>query len=245
QLFMAVVATTGLFLGAAIAERDASEARHMTDFYALEASERRLRLALDAGRMGVWDWNIHTREIEWGENLEPIYGLPWGTFAGSLKGAQLPAHPADRARVDEAVHRAVAEGSGYDVEFRNIWPDGSVHWLRAKGSVLRDSEGRPVRMLGTAMDVTDRRYLEEELRQRIQQLADADHRKDEFLAMLAHELRNPLAAISTSLHLLRVDASRRERFLAIADRQLKHLVRLVDDLLDVSRISRGKIALRK
>ena len=244
QLFMAVVATTGLFLGAAIAERDTSEARRMIDFNALEASEKRLRLALDAGRMGVWDWNIGKAEIEWSENIEPIYGLPPGTFKGTMKGSEFPAHPDDRARVDEAVQRAIAGGTDYDVEFRNVWPDGSIHWLRAKGSVMR-SAGRPVRMLGIAMDVTNRRHLEEELRERIGELADADRRKDEFLAMLGHELRNPLAAISTSLQLLHLDASGRERFLAIADRQLDHLVRLVDDLLDVSRISRGKITLRK
>jgi len=244
QLFMAVVATTGLFLGAAIAERDTSEVRRMIDFNALEASEKRLRLALDAGRMGVWDWNIGSGEIEWSENIEPIYGLPGGTFNGAVKESQFPAHPDDRARVDEAFQRAIAGGSDYDVEFRNVWPDGSIHWLRAKGSVMRN-DGQPVRMLGIAMDVTNRRHLEEELRERIEQLADADHRKDEFLAMLAHELRNPLAAISTSLHLLRRDASGREQFLGIADRQLAHLVRLVDDLLDVSRISRGKITLRR
>src|SRR2546425_4619696 len=117
--------------------------------------------------------------------------------------------------------------------------------MEAKGRVLRDAQGRPVRMLGTTIDVTERRRLEDELRRHAEHLTDADRRKDEFLAMLAHELRNPLAPLFTSLELLGSAVAGRERFLDMAKRQVKHLVRLVDDLLDVSRITRGKIALRK
>jgi two-component system CheB/CheR fusion protein len=137
------------------------------------------------------------------------------------------------------------EGRGpYDVEFRSVWPDGSVHWMAAKGKVVHARDGRPVRMIGTAMDITERRRLEDELRERAQQLADADRRKDEFLAMLAHELRNPIAPLRTSLYLLREDPDQHDRYIDMAERQVKHLVRIVDDLLDVSRITRGKIVLR-
>ncbi|TMB49435.1 MAG: PAS domain S-box protein, partial [Deltaproteobacteria bacterium] len=245
QLFMAVVAGSGLLLGAAIAERDAAEARRAADYAALQVSEERLRLALEAGRLGVWDWNVGTGQVQWTENLEPMHGLSRGSFPGTLEGFQALVHPDDRARVNEAIRRALEEGNGYDIEFRNLWPDGSVHTIGTKGRVLRDAQGRPVRMLGTAMDVTDRRRLEDDLRRHAEQLADADRRKDEFLAMLAHELRNPLAPLGTSLELLGSAVAGRERFLDMAKRQVKHLVRLVDDLLDVSRITRGKITLRK
>ncbi len=245
QLYMAVVAATGLLLGAAIAERDAAQDRRAADYAALQVSEERLRLALEAGRLGVWDWNVGTGQVQWSENLEPIHGLPRGGFAGTLEGFQEIVHPDDRARVNEAIRRALEEGSGYDIEFRNLWPDGGVHTIEAKGRVLRDAQGRPVRMLGTAMDVTERRRLEDDLRRHAEQLANADRRKDEFLAMLAHELRNPLAPLGTSLELLGPAVAGRERFLDMAKRQVKHLVRLVDDLLDVSRITRGKITLRK
>jgi len=245
QLFMAVVAGSGLLLGAAIAERDAAEARRAADYGALQVSEERLRLALEAGRLGVWDWNVGTGQVQWSGNLEPIHGLPRGGFAGTLEGFQALAHPDERARVNEAIRRALDEGSGYDIEFRNLRPDGSVHTMAAKGKVLRDAEGRPLRMLGTAMDVTERRRLEDELRRHAERLADADRRKDEFLAMLAHELRNPLAPLRTSLELLGAGVAGGERFLEMAKRQVRHLVRLVDDLLDVARITRGKITLRK
>jgi PAS domain S-box-containing protein len=244
QLFMAVVACTALVLGAAKAERDAAERARAADFRALEVGTERLRLALDAARMGVWDWNIETGAVQWSENLESIHGMARGAFSGTLDGFRRVVDPVDDERVDRAMRRAIDEGGGYEVEFRSRFSDGTLHWLAATGRVVKDENGKP-HMLGTAMDVTARHQLEDELRERAEQLIDADRRKDEFLAMLGHELRNPLAPLSASLELLGQSGADRERFLAVANRQVKHLVRLVDDLLDVSRITRGKIALRR
>jgi two-component system CheB/CheR fusion protein len=104
---------------------------------------------------------------------------------------------------------------------------------------VRSSEDR------LRVEVAERKLLEDQLRERALQLADADRRKDEFLAMLAHELRNPLAPLNNALHLLRMPTGDRAHFFEIADRQVRLLVRLVDDLLDVSRITQGKITLRE
>jgi PAS domain S-box-containing protein len=245
ELFRAVVSVTGLVLGAAIGERNEAERRAAADYASVQVSEERLRLALEAGRMGVWDWNIATDEVKWSENLEPIYGLRPGTFGGTAEAFVALVHPDDRELVRRAITDAVEGRSSYDVEFRNVWPDGTVHWMSATGTVFRDESGRPIRMIGVGVDTTDRRRLEDELRERALQLSDADRRKDEFLAMLAHELRNPLSPLGTTLHLLAIGAPGRERFLEMADRQVKQLVRLVDDLLDVSRITQGKITLRR
>ncbi len=245
QLFMAVVAVTALLLGAAIAERDRAERRAAADYDLLQSSERRLRLALDAGHMGVWDWDVATGEVKWSENLEPMHGLARGAFSGTIDGFRALVHPDDLERVNREIARALETGTSYETEFRNPWPDGTIHWVAGKGTAVRDASGRAARMLGVGMDVTERRRLEEELRQRAEQLADADRRKDEFLAMLAHELRNPLQPLSNALYLLARTGTDRERFLAMANRQVTHLVRLVDDLLDVSRITRGMVTLRK
>jgi two-component system CheB/CheR fusion protein len=244
QLFMAVVAVTALLLGAAIAERDLAERRAAADFVRLEVSEERLRLALDAGRMGVWDWSIETGDVKWSDNLEAIHGLPPGSFSGTIDGFREIVHPDDRARVERALQEALERGTGYDVEFRTVSSNRS-HWMAGKGRVFRAADGRAVRMLGVGLDVTDRRRMEEELREQAHRLADADRRKDEFLAMLGHELRNPLTPLITALHLLRRDVADRERFLDMAERQVQQLVRLVDDLLDVARITQGKITLKK
>lgn len=245
QLFLGVVAMTGLLLSAAIAERDAVEAQRAADLAALETSGARLRLALEAGRLGVWDWNIPSGKVEWSDNLEALHGLPAGGFPGTFEGFDQLVHPDDRERVARTIRDALAERGSYELDMRVVWPDGSVHWLAAKARVLRDAAGAPVRLLGTALDVTERRALEAEIAARADQLAESDRRKDEFLAMLAHELRNPLAPLHTSLRLLRQESGDRETVLAMADRQVALLVRLVDDLLDISRITRGTVTLRR
>src|SRR5207249_6771795 len=104
QLYMAVVAATGRLLGAAIAERDTAEARRAADYAALQVSEERLRLALEAGRLGVWDWNVGTGQVRWSGN--PIHGLPQGGFAGTVEGFQALVHPDERAREHGAIARA-------------------------------------------------------------------------------------------------------------------------------------------
>jgi two-component system CheB/CheR fusion protein len=247
QLFLAVVAVTGLFLGAAMSERNAAERRHAEDYARLEVGEERLRLALDAAHMGVWDWNLATGDIKPSRSLEAIFGLPPGGFGGTYASFEELVHPDDRGRVNAALATAVEQGTGYEAEYRTMWADGSVHWIAARGQFLRDASGRPVRMLGVGTDVTTRKQLEEKLRDHAGRLAEADQRKDEFLAMLAHELRNPLAPVLHALELLRLaggDPADVERARAVLDRQIRHLVRLVEDLLDISRITWGKIALR-
>ncbi len=146
------------------------------------------------------------------------------------------------------------ESGEYFTEFRVIWPDGSIHWLEREALVIRDEHGKALRMVGANMDITERKRVEEELRrsekelqERIGQLAEEDRRKTEFLATLAHELRNPLAPIRNGLQILRLthDAKACSDAQEMMERQLAQLVRLVDDLLDISRISRNKLELRR
>jgi PAS domain S-box-containing protein len=126
--------------------------------------------------------------------------------------------------------------------------DGTRRPIDDSAAPIRDDAGRSVGVVLVFRDVSERRSLEAEIRRKMQDLADRDQRKDEFLAMLAHELRNPLAPIRNGLEYLRLSLGKDPNFGqvgAMMGRQLDHLVRLVDDLMDVSRISRGKIELRK
>jgi PAS domain S-box-containing protein len=217
--------------------RDISDRRRAEQ--ALRQSEERLRLALDAGRCGVWDWNIPENRVTWSERIYEFHGLVPGTFGGRVEDFSRLIHPEDAPGISEAIRRAVEEGDPYSEEFRIVRPSGEVRWISTHGRVLREGD-RPVRMLGATIDVTERRAAEEALR-------EADRRKDEFLAMLAHELRNPLAPIRNAVEVMKLIGPadpELEMTRNMIERQVTHLARLVDDLLDVSRITRGKVLLR-
>src|SRR5699024_8531641 len=127
-------------------------------------------------------------------------------------------------------------------------PRGTTRWLADKGKVLLDPEEQPLYLIGACVDITEHHQQQVQLRQQAELLKEADRRKDEFLATLAHELRNPLTPLTNSLQILKQLGHKPEileKTIVIAERQLQYLVRLVDDLLDISRITRGKIYLHK
>ena len=129
----------------------------------LRQSEQRLRLALEAARMGSWDWNISTNEVICSENVEAILGLPSGSFDGTFAGFQQLIHPADRQAVDHAINRSIEGRSDYEVEFRMARPDRRICWIAAKGRVLYEDQERPAHLIGVCMDITERKRAEQEI----------------------------------------------------------------------------------
>jgi len=204
--------------------------------------EERLRMALSAAGAGAWDWQLSTGEMTLSPENDELYGF--GPAAGSTTYAEWEAriHPDDRARAHAAVRDAVERRTPeFRAEFRVVHPhDGTIRWLLGCGQVEFDASEKPVRMGGINLDITDRKRFEEAL-------SESDKRKDEFLATLAHELRNPLAPLRTGLEVARLSpvGSAADKAREMMERQLRHMVRLIDDLMDVSRVSRGKIELRK
>jgi signal transduction histidine kinase len=198
-------------------------------------------LALEAGRMGVWEWDLASGERRWSEGMFAVYGVDPAQGTPSTERFASLIVDEDRERLFGQIELLRRDGGVIEIEFRIRRPDtGELRWILARGAVLRDDESRAELMTGVSLDNTPRKLAEH-------RLLEADARKDEFLAMLAHELRNPLAPLTNALHLLgRSDslADRERGVLAMADRQTRQLRRLVDDLLEVSRITRGKIALQ-
>ena len=157
-------------------------------------------------------------------------------------------YPEDQPRImDEFFPSVLLKGHGeMEVRFRHF-KTGKARWMAYKVLTLTDATGRSVGLATVSQDVTERRRLEDDLRRLAADLSEADRRKDEFLATLAHELRNPLAPIRNALQVIRLSPDREahEQARSMMERQLEQMVRLVDDLMDVSRISRGKLELRK
>ena len=202
--------------------------------------EAGLRVALEAGNMGSFEWNIQTDEVRWSDNLEGIHGMAPGTFNGTLESFQSLIHGDDRAAVLEKIRRSVETGADYEAEFRSATPGGDTIWILGKGKVLRDEHGGPWRMIGVCMDITVRKRAEEALR-------ESDRRKDEFLAMISHELRNPLCAIANAsavLDSLATPDPVSARARGMIRRQTEQLTRIVNDLLDVARLTAGKVVLQ-
>jgi PAS domain S-box-containing protein len=157
--------------------------------------------------------------------------------------------PEDQPRVmDEFFPSVLQAGHGeIEVRFRHF-KTGQARWMAYKVLTLPDASGRPAAFATVSQDVTERKRMEDDLRGLAAGLSEASRRKDEFLAMLAHELRNPLAPLSNSVQVLRRAAADETAVQAAAemlDRQVRQMTRLVDDLLDMSRITQGKIELRK
>ena len=200
-----------------------------------------LALALAAGQMGLWEWNFTTGQRRWNDSMYALYGVDRSRTTALAPPYIEEILPEDAERVQREIGRLRAEGGCAQVEFRiRRRSDGQVRWVSARGTMRRDADGTE-RMLGVSYDITERKAIE-------QRLIEADQRKDEFLAMLSHELRNPLAPLTNAHRLLEratgLDATGREA-LAMAQRQMRQLTRLVDDLLEVSRIARGKITLKR
>ncbi|CAK0780505.1 Histidine kinase [Gammaproteobacteria bacterium] len=204
---------------------------------ALMESERCWRELAEAMPQLVWTANnegmvdYYNRRHEEFSDPHPHTIIPWHPVL----------HPDDRWRTTEAWRRSVQTGNPYEVEHRVQRSDGTFRWYLTRAVPVHDAIGQVVKWYGTSTDVDDRRQAEEALR-------TADRRKDEFLAMLAHELRNPLAPIRNAVHimsLIDLPDPKLKWVREVIDRQVRHLARLVDDLLDISRIVRGKITLRK
>jgi PAS domain S-box-containing protein len=204
---------------------------------ALHKAEAWLQQGLLAGRMAVWEWDLESGDVRYSANGDSVLGYASAT----IEEIRQLVHPDDVERITESLERALATCGVFHETSRRLLQDGGVIWIEQRGKVLVDGHGKPVAIHGVNVDVTDRIKAETELK-------EANRRKDEFLAMLAHELRNPLAPIATAAELLRLSAQDEKRVRhasEIISRQVRHMTELVDDLLDVSRVTRGLIHLER
>jgi PAS domain S-box-containing protein len=128
-----------------------------------QLSEERLRLALEAAKMGSWDWDVSSGKVTFSVTTESNFGLAPKSFGGTHQSFLCSVYPEDRELVIESLRAALEEGAKYDLEYRVVWPDGSVHWVASKGQLYHNKIGKAVRMTGINMDITERKLAQEEL----------------------------------------------------------------------------------
>jgi PAS domain S-box-containing protein len=235
------------------AQESAAELR--AAYERLERSEALLAEAQGLARLGSWQWDIENDVVEWSDELYRIFGLESGKVAATYEGAMQLVHPADRDRLERQVIEASRTGEPFSAEHRIARPDGKTRWIHARGQVQQDSDGRAVRMTGTAQDITDRKQAEEAgeraraQRLELEQLKEMNAFKTMFLNTAAHELGTPLTPIRIQLHTLRdafprLEPEQRAAALDLLDRNVERVIRLVDDILDAARLQAGRLDLR-
>jgi PAS domain S-box-containing protein len=224
---------------------------------ALRQNEEQLRLALEAANMGAWDYDIGTQTMKWSRSMVAIHGLPPESYGGTLESYLGDIHNDDRDAVRNSLLRCFEKRIQYhDIQYRVALPNGAIRWVEGKGEVTCDGNGNPIRVTGVCMDISHRKNAEQErelLFNREQEARSdaeqANKAKDEFLALVSHELRTPLNSISGWVDILISNPDQHETQLARALDVIKRNVglqtRIIEDILDVSRIVTGKLTLDK
>ena len=230
-----------------VTERVESAARLKASEQARKQSENRLLQAMSSSSLGWWELNPATGTVYWSPSARRMFDIDVddkGQFVLDDPVARF--HPEDSTRIFEAINAALdPSGDGhYHIQYRVVWRDGTIHWLDAIGDAHfgeRDGKRCALYFSGVLWDITEQRQLLESLR-------EADRQKNVFLATLAHELRNPLAPVRSAAQVLAaegVEPSQVQWSSQIIQRQVGQMAHLLDDLLDISRITQGKLELKK
>ncbi len=212
----------------------------------IESRDARLELMLAASGTGFWEWDVESGELTWSEAIFHLHGMKPEAHAPAY-GAYLDMiHPDDRAAFESAVAAAV-EGAGFALDFRIVLADGSVRWTHGAGRMFRSEDGRPLRMIGTGQDITDQRRLSDDRDRLIADERRAGEFRDAFVDVISHELRTPITTILGLTQILARpgrtdDEASRQALLEDVRSESERLHRLVEDLLVLSRVERGLLA---
>ncbi|MEP7135234.1 MAG: ATP-binding protein [Chloroflexota bacterium] len=210
----------------------------------LRSEQERLALALDASKMGTWNWDIETGTISWSDQIEALFGIGKGEFDGKYDTYLSLIHPEDLPNVQQEIGRAlVTPEYHYVIEHRLIWHNGETRWVEGRGNVYPNAAGRPNRMAGTVVDVTERKRGEAERERLIHELAAKNTELEQFTYTVSHDLKAPIITIKGFLGFLEQDAAagnqaRLQRDVERINGAVEKMQDLLNDLLELSRIGR-------
>jgi PAS domain S-box-containing protein len=250
-LYVAAAAATVILVGSRRAARDRlvvalDEVAALAE--KVEQRDTRLELMLAASGTGFWEWDIPAGRLTWSEAIFRHHGLEPAHQAPLFEAYLDTIHPDDRDGFLTDIQAAVDGGATFAHDFRVVWPDGSIHWTHGAGRVIRDDAGRPLAMLGTGQDITERRRVEEQRDELLIEERRAGEFREAFIDVISHELRTPITTILGLTQILarpgRIDDEvTRAGMLEDVRAESERLHRLVEDLLVLSRAERGRLVI--
>lgn len=227
--------------------------RKMAELERGRLSER-LQLATQSAQLGLWDWDIKNNELIWDEAMYRLYNISENEFSSVYEGWVSCVHADDRQRVDNDIQLVLAGKKKYDPEFRIVWKDSSIHYIKASGLIEKDSEGNLVRMTGFNWDITEQKKVEEKIRNinfeleqkvasRTEELKKTNEELEAFSYSVSHDLRAPLRGIVGFTNILEEDYSSKlddeaRRITSVIKSNTIKMGNLIDDLLSFSRLGR-------
>lgn len=198
----------------------------------IEDMEQRVRLAVDAAEIGTYEYNYKTGMLNTSERFKQIFGFEHEVTRDQVIGVY---HPEDAGLSAAAHERARAQDGKLFYETRFLLKDGSLHWARFHGQIHWDVDGKPERLLGTVLDITEYKQLQQQ--------------KDDFISIASHELKTPITSLKASLQLLErmkdQPSALLPKLIVQSTRSMQKISELVDDLLNVSKMNKGYMQLRK
>ncbi|MDH5545050.1 MAG: PAS domain-containing protein [Gammaproteobacteria bacterium] len=224
--------------------RDVTEHHHAN--VALKESAKLLNSAQAIAHVGHWSWDVISGKLFWSDEIYRIFGYSPGEFEPTYKKFIETLHPDDIERIKISEEQAFSQGKPHSIDHRIIRKDGSIAWVHEEAIAITDERNQPIRLTGTVQDITERKKLEQQLADKITQAEAANYAKTTFLSHMSHELRTPLNGILGFAQIM--ETEKLSAGLAGYVKEIMnsgwHLLDLVDDLLDLSRVETGAIDLK-
>lgn len=211
----------------------------------LRSSGRQLELAQQLAHLGSWEWDISAGKLFWSDELYRILGYEPGEVAPGYDAYLARVHPDDQELVRHTSGVVLKEKGSIDYEYRIVRPDGSMRAIHGRGEIIPDQSGHSIKAIGSVQDITERKFIEEQLQKAKTEAERANMARSEFISRMSHELRTPLNAILGFAQLLEMEdlaPSHRDGLQQIL-KGGRHLLELVNEVLDIASIDAGRLAL--